>query len=283
MERFGVVVKYSNELIAKLKSYYPNLECDSDSEIDNALFCVVSGFRKNFAKNLKRVRATLQMSQTSAAGALNITFSSFNAWENGRAVPRISKLKEISDVYKIDLSELIDFNPVSPEAIFRRDVPLIEISFFKAKSFSTAVRDFGLTKYEERYETDKTGAYDFAIKIEDNGMEGDRRSLPHNSVALCAWQDFLGEDKLQQLKKASGHVCLLSIAYNTVLFREIHFDGTFLHLRSWNESCPEMIFPLDPADVSRLNKPELAEFQGHLTVADSVQIFAIVKKAVIDL
>lgn len=271
----------SNELISKLKTYYPNLKENDSNEVENALMCVISGFRDNFSSNMRKIRASLQMSQMTAAELFNVAYPSFNAWENGRAVPRFSKIKEICEGYKIDPSELIDLNPVSQDAIFDRHIPVANLDFFKSKTFAAAFRDFSLLDKSQLTTilSDEYGLYDFAVSVEDNEMEGLEGNLPKGSFAFCSWKEFAGKDQLEQMKIADGKMALVSIVYNKVCFRKVQFDGKFLTLKSWNSKVEDKIFPLNIDDANSMEDIEKAKYCGHVTPAACVQIFALVKEA----
>jgi ribosome-binding protein aMBF1 (putative translation factor) len=51
----------------------------------------------NFTNMVKKVRKQLGMSQQQLAGALNVSFSTINRWENGHAVPSPLAVKSFID------------------------------------------------------------------------------------------------------------------------------------------------------------------------------------------
>lgn len=273
----------SNELIAKLKSYYPKLDENNNNDVENALMCVISGFRDNFSSNMRKIRASLQMSQMAAAELFNVAYPSFNAWENGRAVPRLSKIKEICKGYKIDPSDLIEVNPVSPDTVFDRHIPLINLDFFKAVSFPSAFRNFALLDMNKQSKilSEEFGLYDFAVPVKVDNIIESNKIKPKDANALCSWKELAGKEQIEQMKIADGKLALVSIVYNKVCFREVHFDGKFLTLKAWKTSEDDFIFPMVIEDVDLMEDPEKAKYCGHITPAAMVQIFAIVKRCVL--
>lgn len=49
----------------------------------------------NFSDTIKTIRRKSLLSQTDFANEIGVSFSTVNRWENGRAVPKICKLKLI--------------------------------------------------------------------------------------------------------------------------------------------------------------------------------------------
>ena len=274
----------SLELITRLKTYFPNLNEHSQKDVEQSLIYVITGFKKEFGENLKRIRATTQMTQSTASNLFQVTMAAYSQWETGKISPRPTKIEEICKGFKIDPADLINTNPVSSESIYDRSISILPLDFFKAKTFGTTFRDFqnkdltGLKKIK----TDEFGKYDFAVKVINNDMEGESLSLPVGGVALCSWKDLMGKEPLEQMQAADGTLALVSIVYNTVVFREIHFDGKFLTLKCWNKDKEEKRFPVQLEDEAQLEDPEQAKFCGHVTLASYVQIFGIVKKCIID-
>ncbi|MGN1281386.1 MAG: helix-turn-helix domain-containing protein [Succinivibrio sp.] len=274
----------SQQLISKLKTYYPELDVSSAKNVELSLLNVVAGFKREFGENLRRIRASTQMTQVTAADYFGVTLSAYNQWETGKASPRPTKIEEICTKFKIDPADLINQNPVSSEAIYDRSVPILPSNFFVAKTFSFAFSEFQKidTNNYETVKADEFGVYDFAVKVTNSDMAGDEKSLPKGCFAFCSWKELMGKEQLDQMKAADGKIALVSIAYNTVIFREVHFDGKFLTLKCWNKDKEEKKFPVKLGDEALLDDPEQAKFSGFVTPASYIQIFGIVKKCLID-
>lgn len=274
----------SEKLISKLKTYYPDLDVSSPKNVELSLLNVVTGFKKEFGENLRKIRATTDMTQVTAADFFGVTLSAYNQWETGKASPRPTKLEEICVSLKVDPADLINVNPVSSEAIYDRRVPILSLDFFKAKTFGSAFSEFHNQDIScsEKVKADEYGKYDYAVRVTNTDMVSDRVSLPNGGIALCSWKDLMGKEPLEQMQVADGTLALVSIVYNTVVFREVHFDGKFLTLKCWNKDQEENRFPLKLGDEALLEDPEQAKFAGIVTPASYIQIFGIVKKCLID-
>lgn len=274
----------SIKLITKLKTYYPNLNETSSKDVEQSLIYVITGFKKEFGENLRKFRTSTGMTQTTASNLFQVTLAAYSQWETGKISPRPTKVEEICKALNIDPADLINVNPVSSEAIYDRRVPILSLDFFKAKTFGSAFREFHNQDIScsEKVKADEYGKYDYAVRVTNTDMVSDRVSLPNGGIALCSWKDLMGKEPLEQMQVADGTLALVSIVYNTVVFREVHFDGKFLTLKCWNKDQEENRFPLKLGDEALLEDPEQAKFAGIVTPASYIQIFGIVKKCLID-
>lgn len=274
----------SLKLITKLKTYYPNLNETSSKDVEQSLIYVITGFKKEFGENLRKFRTSTGMTQTTASNLFQVTLAAYSQWETGKISPRPTKVEEICKALNIDPADLINVNPVSSEAIYDRRVPILSLDFFKAKTFGSAFSEFKKLDLNslEKVKSDEFGKYDYAVRVTNTDMVSDRVSLPNGGIALCSWKDLMGKEPLEQMQVADGSLALVSIVYNTVVFREVHFDGKFLTLKCWNKDQEEKRFPVKLGDEALLDDPEQAKFDGIVVPACFVQIFCIVKTCIIN-
>lgn len=57
---------------------------------------------------IKKLRLDNKLTQKELADKLNVTFQAVSKWENGKSVPDIAQLHEISKLFNIDISEILD-------------------------------------------------------------------------------------------------------------------------------------------------------------------------------
>ena len=50
-----------------------------------------------FGESIKEIRGRCLLSQSDFAKELGVSFSTINRWENGKSLPKISKLRKIND------------------------------------------------------------------------------------------------------------------------------------------------------------------------------------------
>lgn len=273
----------SEKLISKLKTYFPLLEA-TETGVSNAYGYVICGFPKIFGANLRKERVNKGFTQKDMYMKLSVTPSTYSYWETGKISPRPTKVEEICKALNIDPADLINVNPVSSEAIYDRRVPILSLDFFKAKTFGSAFSEFKKLDLNslENVKSGEFGKYDYAVRVTNTDMVSDRVSLPNGGIALCSWKDLMGKEPLEQMQVADGSLALVSIVYNTVVFREVHFDGKFLTLKCWNKDQEEKRFPVKLGDEALLDDPEQAKFAGIVVPACFVQIFCIVKTCIIN-
>ena len=57
---------------------------------------------------IKKIREENKLTQKELADKLGVTFQAVSKWENGKNVPDISILKEISEMFNVDIDEILD-------------------------------------------------------------------------------------------------------------------------------------------------------------------------------
>ena len=57
---------------------------------------------------IKKIREENKLTQKELADKLGVTFQAVSKWENGKNVPDISILKEMSEMFNVDIDEILD-------------------------------------------------------------------------------------------------------------------------------------------------------------------------------
>lgn len=57
--------------------------------------------------NFRKFRKRAGLTQTELAKVIDVTQSAVGSWERGEAYPRVSKLKELADLYGCTVDELL--------------------------------------------------------------------------------------------------------------------------------------------------------------------------------
>jgi len=57
---------------------------------------------------IKKIREENKLTQKELADKLGVTYQAVSKWENGKNVPDISILKEMSKMFNIDIDEILD-------------------------------------------------------------------------------------------------------------------------------------------------------------------------------
>ena len=57
---------------------------------------------------IKKLRKDNNLTQKELADKLNVTFQAVSKWENGKSVPDIAQLRQISKLFSVDISDILD-------------------------------------------------------------------------------------------------------------------------------------------------------------------------------
>ena len=71
---------------------------------------------------IKKLRTDNNLTQKELAEKLNVTFQAVSKWENGKSVPDIAQLHEISKLFNVDITEILD-GEIKPKS--KKKGPLI--------------------------------------------------------------------------------------------------------------------------------------------------------------
>lgn len=63
---------------------------------------------KKFCSNLKEARKACNLTQKQVATTLNVVESCYANWEQGRTEPNIEMLRKLSEVFKVNIDDLIN-------------------------------------------------------------------------------------------------------------------------------------------------------------------------------
>ena len=66
--------------------------------------------QERIGKLIKELRKKNNLTQKDLADSLGVTYQAVSKWENGKNIPDISLLKEISKKYNIDINDLLEGN-----------------------------------------------------------------------------------------------------------------------------------------------------------------------------
>lgn len=144
--------------------------------------------QEKVGKFIKEIRKKNNLTQKELADKLGVTFQAVSKWENGKNIPDISLLKEISKLFDVDIEEILEGK--SKDKIDKKKIYLITIGIilsiliiiitiillssnnhdFEFKQISTSCNNFNITG-SLAYNKDKTSLYISSIEYcgSDNG------------------------------------------------------------------------------------------------------------------
>ena len=64
--------------------------------------------QEKIGKIIKEIRKNNNLTQADLANKYNVTYQAVSKWENGKNIPDISILKQMSKDFNIDINDLLD-------------------------------------------------------------------------------------------------------------------------------------------------------------------------------
>ena len=122
---------------------------------------------------IKKIRQDYKLTQKELADKLGVTFQAVSKWENGKNVPDIAILKEMSKMFNIDIDEILEGekknkknNNLYPIVLIIILVVLLGLGYlfynktddFEFKTITTTCKDFKITG-SAAYNKDKATIY----------------------------------------------------------------------------------------------------------------------------
>lgn len=232
----------SKLLLSKLREFFPLLE-NKEDELSKAYYKVITFYSEEFCKNLKKIRLEKQFSQKEIVKILNITPTSYSAWETGSHLPKIDFIKSISDILGVDPSVFITFDKNSIISSSKK-VPIIDQSYFRNSdfnSFEKLVREFSKDVYlASRYETVAVeNRIDFLFDLVSDDMKSLNGGIQPYSLISCSLVQFETKKKEDLIKIVDGKVVVLSLCKGPGILRQVLCDGQYMILRAWNEKVAD--------------------------------------------
>lgn len=136
---------------------------------------------------IMKLRKKNNLTQKQFADKLNVTSQAVSKWENGRGIPDIETLKRISDIFNVEIKELLDgqelkerkkhynFSPIILIVILILTIIVIITINFRSSSFnfstlSSTNKDFNVTGVVA-YSKDKKSIYISSINYNNNKID----------------------------------------------------------------------------------------------------------------
>lgn len=269
----------SSLLKSKLKTYTDKLP-DTEQGLESLYAYVVRGNKKSFAEKLKKARTSKDISQVAMAKKLGVQTSTFSSWENAVNQPRISTIKQLTELYQIDAADLIDVNHfnLSNDSF----VPLLNSSDFLFTDFENFCHNLE-SEHKEKVPVSLSEQLAFAYKVEDLAMFGGDKPVSVGSLILASTFEL---KDLQFNKKeilCKNKICIVSICHEEPMLRLIKYENCVLSLIALNGDYKSYCFP-DSAEYEKfLKDSDNCIYHGQKTYSCSVEIFGIAKKMYVDL
>lgn len=200
--------------------------------------------QEKIGKFIKDIRKKNKLTQKDLADKLGVTFQAVSKWENGKNVPDISLLKEISNLFDVNLDDIIDGEiKEKKEDKFNKKnyfyfggiliVFILIIIFttisgnnhdFEFKQISTSCNNFNLTG-SMAYNKDKTSLYISSIEFcgeDDNEI--------YKSIGCTLYEEHEGMEKEISSCNGSNDITL-----------EDYLKNVKISVDNYEVSCSNMV------------------------------------------
>ena len=189
---------------------------------------------------IKELRKKHNITQKELADKLNVTYQAVSKWERGINYPDISIIKEISNLYNIDINELMDIEVKKRPA---KNIYLVLLSILiviltvimvnvitpenlELKSLSTTCQNFKLSG-SIAYNKEKS-----SIHISTIDYCGVDETTIYKSIKSKLFESENGEDKLINETKESNNLSIKDYLQNM----SIHVDNYKKTCKLYNDS-----------------------------------------------
>lgn len=155
-------------------------------------------------KYISEQRKKLNLTQKELADKLNVTSQAISKWENGRGIPDIEMLKELSEIFQVDIKDILEGESSSHKQS-KRNVYLYIIGFLLLVFFGTTL--FLLNRPQE--------PFNFYPLASDNDAFSIRGVIAYNKNKKSIYISEVHYDLTDEEEYKSVE-CILYESYNNV-------------------------------------------------------------------
>ena len=204
---------------------------------------------------IKKLRTDNNLTQKELAEKLNVTFQAVSKWENGKSVPDIAQLHEISKLFNVDITEILD-GEIKPKT--KKKVPLIIAGIilifiiiggiliinkkgnFSFKKITTSDSDYSITGSLAYDSKGKIYIYitDITTKSDDN--------TKYKNLKVSLYENYNGTNTKIKDCEQEGH--------NTTI--KEHLKNVKFNIDDYKSSCSDLTKSNFYLEVSATNEED---------------------------
>ena len=204
---------------------------------------------------IKKLRTDNNLTQKELAEKLNVTFQAVSKWENGKSVPDIAQLHEISKLFNVDITEILD-GEIKPKS--KKKVPLIIAGIilifiiiggiliinkkgnFSFKKITTSDSDYSITGSLAYDSKGKIYIYitDITTKSDDN--------TKYKNLKVSLYENYNGTNTKIKDCEEEGH--------NTTI--KEHLKNVTFNIDDYKSSCSDLTKSNFYLEVSATNEED---------------------------
>lgn len=163
--------------------------------------------QEKIGKFIKEIRKKNNLTQKEFADKLGVTFQAVSKWENGKNIPDIAILKDISNIFSVNIDEILD-GEIKDNKTNRNNIYLIiggiiivvllvilfiyfhrDSHDFEFKQISTSCDNFNITG-SMAYNKDKTSLYISSVEF-----CGSDDNVIYDSISCSLYENYNGDEK----------------------------------------------------------------------------------------
>lgn len=152
--------------------------------------------QEKIGKLIKEIRKNNNLTQKELAAKLGVTYQAVSKWENGKNIPDIGILKEISKEFNIDIAEILD-GEIKP--LKKKNTALI-VSLIIIATTIVLISFASLIKYnndsEFKFKTISSSCHDFKV-TGSAAYNRDKTAIYISNVEFCGQEDEVTYEKIE--------------------------------------------------------------------------------------
>lgn len=186
--------------------------------------------QEKVGKFIKKLRKDNNLTQQDLAEKLSVTYQAVSKWENGKSIPDISTLKLISDIFNVNIDELLDGNKSKKKTFFTKKniiiiaviviliVGILSFLVFHKETYQFKVLETDSDKFDVSgvlaFSKDKSSIYISSIDYNDNDDD-------KYKVLECDLYDVNGDNKtkISSCKSDTDDLESLNQLLNNISFK----------------------------------------------------------------
>ncbi len=212
---------------------------------------------------IKKLRTDHNLTQKELADKLNVTFQAVSKWENGKSVPDIAQLHEISKLFSIDISDLLDGEmKIKKKNYTKLIIAVVSILAVLVIGFIVINKNVNysfkkITTYDSDYNITGSLAYDAKgkIYIYITNIETDSEdTTKYKDVKVSLYEDYKGVNTKIRDCDEVGHDTTIKEHLKTVTFNVDDYKSScsdltkskfYLEVSATNESDKTIYFKIN--------------------------------------
>lgn len=198
--------------------------------------------QEKIGKLIKEIRKNNNLTQKELAAKLGVTYQAVSKWENGKNIPDIGILKEISNEFNIDIAEILDGKIKTSK---NKTTPLI-VSIIIIATTIVLISFVSLIKYnndsEFKFKTISSSCHDFKV-TGSAAYNRDKTAIYISNVEFCGQEDEATYEKIEcnlYEKHANKKIKVSSCTSKKNIKLDDYLKEVNINVSNYSTKCKEL-------------------------------------------